>query len=448
MGRKRKEYEEVHADFCIHSEFGLMLILVGVVLFCAFCKSTNLRSAGTRERKGTRVPAVMCANPNCPNRHGNRGPQFSPHTSGNIKVLVENDLKTMIHRLYVKGVHGSTVADEYGVSSSFVSFLRDEIDKAIERGVIRDRLVEQSTDDAAVSIDETFFKIGKTTIYVIIVRGYKSAKVLGVNVSKTRAEADIKKAFDEAQGNTTATITTITCDAWGATRKMAHELRYPLTLIIHPHKAPYDKVVIERVNYTPETREITQVGVPSDILTRRAKREYKYLQTSEPLAPPPKRVRGRPKGAKNKAKPAGKATKPKKEKHVRGIFKVFSSGKRGYVKVFPGKKTLLFPPTVLPPVQQGMSDAMALFAGKFIQNNWSETINNILRRLARLMGLRSEEKLDQRIRTFFIMWNDEPEITEKVFQKRHRANIFLNYHSGMAFNNDLTRLEMPLTVQG
>lgn len=57
-GRKRKEYAEVHIDFCIHSEFGLMFVLVGVVLFCAFCKSKNLRSAGTRERKGTRVPAV------------------------------------------------------------------------------------------------------------------------------------------------------------------------------------------------------------------------------------------------------------------------------------------------------------------------------------------------------------------------------------------------------
>lgn len=447
-GRKRKEYAEIHADFCIHSEFGLMFVLVGVVLFCAFCKSTNLRSAGTRQRKGTRVPAVRCANPDCLNQHGNQGPQFSPHTSGNMKALVEKDLKTMLHRLYVKGVHGSTVADEYGVSPSFVSFLRDEIDKAIERGVIRDRLVEHPTDDAAVSIDETFFEVESVTIYVIIVRGYKSTKVLGVNVSEHRAEDDIKKAFDEAQGNTTLTITTITCDAWGATRKMAHALGYPLTLIIHPHKAPYDKAVIEHIDYTPETREIAQIGVSTDIFTRRGKREYKYRQVSEPLSPPPKRPRGRPKGSKNKPKKASKPAETEKPKHARGIFKVFSSGKKGYVRVFPGQKRLLFPGNVLPAVQQGMNDAMALFAGKYIQNNWSEAINNIMRLLARLMGFRSMEKLSKRIKTFFIMRNDEPEITDDVFFRRHRANIFLNNHSGKAFNNDLTRLDMRLTIYG
>jgi hypothetical protein len=447
-GRKRKEYGEVHADFCITSESGLMFVLVGIVLFCAFCKSTNLRSAGTRKRKNTRVPAIRCANPDCVNRNGNQGPQFSPHTSGNMKVLVEKDLKTMIHRLYVKGVHGSTVADEYGVSSSFVSFLRDEIDKAIERGVIRDRLVEHPVDDAAVSIDETFFEIESVTVYVIIVRGYKSTKVLGINVSEHRAEDDIKKAFDEAQGNTTCTITTITCDAWSATRTMAHALGYPLTLIIHPHKEPYEKAIIEHVDYTPETREITQAGVNTDIFTRRGKREYKYMQVSEPLSPPPKRPRGRPKGSRNKPKSKSKPAKTDKKKHARGIFKVFSSGKKGYVRVFPGQKRLLFPGNVLPAVQQGMNDAMALFAGKYIQNNWSEGINNIIRLLARLMGIRSVEKFNRRIRTFFIMRNDEPEITDKVFPRRHRANIFLNNHSGGAFHNDLARLEMQLTIWG
>ena len=302
VGRKKKEYEEVHVDFCIHSEFGLTFILAGVVLFCAFCKSTNLRSAGTRPRKGTRVPAIRCANPGCLNKNGKQGPQFSPHTSGNIRQLVQEDLQNMVERLYVKGVPGSTVADEYGVSPAFVSFLRDEIDKAIERGVIRDKLVVQPTDDVAVGIDETFFKIESVSIYVIIVRGYTSRKVLGINVSESRKQADIKVAFDEAQQNTRDKITTITCDAWGATIKMAHELCYPLTLIIHPHKRPYDKAVIERVTYTQKTRVITQVGVKTNIFTKRAKREYKYMETTEPLFPPPKRPRGRPKGSKIKQK--------------------------------------------------------------------------------------------------------------------------------------------------
>lgn len=93
-----------------------------------------------------------------------------------------------------------------------------------------------------------------------------------------------------------------------------------------------------------------------------------------------------------------------------------------------------------------MADAITLLAAKCIQNNWSKTINDILRWLARLMGLRSKGRFNQRVWTLFIMRNDEPEITKNMFHTQHGANIYLNNHSGKVYCNDLARLEMPLTV--
>jgi len=138
-------------------------------------------------------------------------------------------------------------------------------------------------------------------IYVIIVRGYKSRKVLGLNVSLTRTEADIRKAFDEAGSNTQEEISVITCDAWGATRKMAHDLMRPITLIIHKHKKPYDKAVIERIEYDGSDRVITQVGIETDIFERRAKREYKHATIVQSTVIPLPRRKGRPKGSKNRS---------------------------------------------------------------------------------------------------------------------------------------------------
>nr|MDO8117214.1 hypothetical protein [Candidatus Sigynarchaeota archaeon] len=130
----------------------------------------------------------------------------------------------------------------------------------------------------------------------------KSRKVLGLYVSLTRTEADIRKAFDEAQVNSMKVINAITCDAWGATRKMAHGLMRPITLIIHKHKKPYDKAVIERIEYQGTDRIITKVGIKTDIFVSRAKREYMHQTTVESTLAPPPRPRGRPKGSKNKGK--------------------------------------------------------------------------------------------------------------------------------------------------
>jgi len=223
---------------------------------------------------------------------------------------VNGKIESIVREMYVNGSKAKSVAYSYGVSETFVSFLRDEVDKTIEEGLLKDELVDEPTDDDKVSMDETFFKIGKDNIYVIITRGYKTKKVLGLHVSLTRKEADIRASFDEAQRNTKKTIDTITCDAWGATKKMARNLMYPVTLIVHRHEKPYDKAVIERIEYNGTDRVITQVGIKTDVFIKRAKREYHYQTHVESTIPAVPKPRGRPKGSKNKPRNTSKKRKP------------------------------------------------------------------------------------------------------------------------------------------
>lgn len=308
VGRKKIECQEIFADFTITSKYGATYEWKNVQLTCPDCKSTNLRTAGTRKRKDTRVQGIICANDDCRKNGRKNGRQFTPYTSGAVDSLVDQDLEEMISMLYLQGAKGKTVAKQYGVSSTFISFLRDEVDEAIERGLIRDSLVDEPTDDTAVSIDEMFFKIGGKTVYVIIVRGYKSRKVLGLHVSNSRKEPDIRKAFDEAQQNTIEQVGIISMDAWGATRKMAYNLLYPVTLIVHKHKKPYDKAVIERVEYDGRNRIIIQIGVKTDIFTKQKKREFRHRHVTKCLIGTKKRPLGRPKGSKNKPKTGKKKT--------------------------------------------------------------------------------------------------------------------------------------------
>ncbi len=313
VGRKKIQYQEIQASISMHSEFGHDIVLENIELTCPDCLQKNIRTAGTRPRKNTRVNAYICQDANCAARRALGTPrQFTLQTSGSIRALINAELESMIESMYLDGAKAKNVARFHKVSDAFMSYLRKEVDAVIDRGLHQDALIEAPTDDTAVSIDETFFKIAGENVYAIFVRGYKTRKVLGVNVSTTRAEIDMRKAFDEAQANASNRITAITADALNATRAMVRHLGYPVTLIIHPHDPPYDKAIIERIEYTPETQAITQIGVKTDIFTKPRKREYKYLQSINKLATASGRPRGHPKGTKNRPRNAKKKVVSKK----------------------------------------------------------------------------------------------------------------------------------------
>jgi hypothetical protein len=335
VGRKKIENEVLECEITFIARSGVTYVLKKVRMTCPDCGSTEVRPFGTRKLKETRVIALVCRNPDCP-REGKKTPrQFSPHTSGAIKVLVNGKIQSMIREIYVGGSKAKSVACSHGVSETFVSFLRDDIDEAIANGLIKDDLVDEPTSDEKVSIDETFFEIGKKKIYVIITRGYKTRKVLGIHVSLTRKEADIRVSFDEAQRNTINRITTISCDAWSATKKMAKNLLYPLTLIVHKHKKPYDKAVIERYEYDGSNRKVTLVGIKTDVFTKRGKREIRYEKHVETTVPPPPNPKGRPKGSKNKPRKTRKKNDLRRGGDQKGSTRFLTVERRDTSRSFP-----------------------------------------------------------------------------------------------------------------
>ena len=446
--RKYVKRPELRASVMIKTEFGAFLILSSFVICCPDCFSTDIVRNGSRPREEGPVAAFLCKNKACRLKRGKKtGRQFTVLTSGEIAKFVEREIGEMIDALYRRGAKAKTIAAQHGVSDAFVSLLRSAVDATIARGKRRDKLVSRKTKDRAVSIDETFFKIDGETIYAIIVRGYRSSKVLGINVSPARAEADMRKAFDEAQANSSERIDVITADAHEATRAMARHLGYPVTLIVHPHKKPYDKAIIERIEYDGAVQVHTLIGVSTDIFKKQKKRQYHFKQVTRPVNPPAPKPRGRPKGSRNKAKTKLNDKKNPKKRGRPSIFDVFKSGRKGYVKVRPGKRQLVFSGVHIPPVVKGMRDAFELFAGKHIQNNHSESTNNVIRTVVFLGGQRSVTCLDRRIRAVMRMRNDPELKPHSRIKHRYRANLYLRRTAGADFKADLSNYSIELQAK-
>jgi len=437
-----------YASITFKAELGTVLLVLSLVLCCPDCFSTDISHNGTREREHCRVEAFICNDHACLIKRGKKtGRQFVVLTSGEITKLVDREIAVMVDALYRRGAKAKTIAAQHGVSDAFVSLLRASVDATIARGVKRDKLVSHKTQDYAVSIDETFFKIDGETVYVIIVRGYKSSKVLGINVSTSRAEVDMRRAFDDAQANTSKRIVVITTDAHEATRAMARHLGYPVTLIVHPHKKPYDKAIIERIEYKGDVQIHTLIGVNTNIFKKQKKRQYTVKQVTRLVNPPAPKPCGRPKGSKNKVKKTLKDKKNPKKRGRPSIFDVFKSGRRGYVKVRPRKRQLVFSNGTIPPVVKSMQDAFELFAGKCIQNNHSETMNNTIRTVVHLGGSRSIKALDGRICTVIRLRNDPALKLYLKSTRRHGARVYLKRMAGADFKADYSNCSIEVQAK-
>jgi hypothetical protein len=84
-----------------------------------------------------------------------------------------------------------------------------------------------------------------------------------------------------------------------------------------------------------------------------------------------------------------------------------------------------------PSTMKGLQDTMALFAGKRVQNNCSETVNSILDRTVSLQGNRYVGKLERRIRTFFIIQNNGMILHGNALGLKHRSSAYLNRIFGL-----------------
>ena len=433
IGRKPKNLIELWHQIFITMINGLAIPLIEIKIRCPECRSWLVGPNGTRKRKNDRVDAFICKNPSCKNEGHKTPKQFIVTTSYEFKKLVQCKLKQLYEDLLKDGAKNKTIAKKYNVSPSEISALRTEIEEAIEKHQTLDSLVDIPQPDKAIAIDETFLKIEGKKVYIMMATGYTTRKVIGIKVSFTRKEQDMRDVYDEAEKNTKYPITAVISDAWNSTIAMVKNLGQEITHVIHKHKKPYDKIVIKHYKYTDVERETTDIGVKTDIMEKRATRQGHYMVKREPLKmSPPKKV-GRPKGSKTKKK--CKVCTKNKKRGRKGLFKVFDKGKKFYLKVDPYRKTVNVSKNLPATVGATLTEVLILFALKSIQNNVSENLNSVLQSLLRLKGPKTIESVEQRIRAFLIVRNI-PEILDEIQIDRNvRGKFFIDNISSIEFSN-------------
>ncbi len=423
VGRIKKIYGPNWQLIEAQSESGARFSLGKIQLLCPACGSSKVGSYGTHGRKNTRVETFQCKDRKCPHlRNHKTSKQFVLTTSYQFNELIFGKLKAFYEDLLKDGAKNKTIAKKYGISESQVSALRTEIESAIDKLNGLDNLVLTPQPDTAVAIDETFLKIEGTPIYVIIATGYTSHKTLGIKVSKSRSELDIREVFDEADGNTERDISAISSDALNATQAMAKNLNREITHIIHPHKKPFKKAIIRHYSYENNERITTTVGVKSNFFKKRGKRQFRYMEARTDLTPKTIKKRGRPKGSKTKKRRKKPITKKKRGR--KGLYTVFEKGTVGYATIDPYRDKLKIGKGLSRPVGAGLNATLKLFPLMSIQNNLAENINSILRATIRLRGPKTIDSVERRIRATLKVRN-HPEILDEVRITRQVRGSFL-----------------------
>jgi len=424
-GRKKKVLIPIFRDLIIIMKGITDLMLGDIPIKCPICGSWKVAPNGTRPRENKRVEAFICRNPKCKNGDHKTPKQFILTTSYEFKRLIFDKLKRLYEDLLKDGAKSKTIAKKYNVSPSQISKLRAVFIEALDKLEGLDNLVKAPQPDRTICMDETFLKIQGTPIYIIVATGYKTHKFLGLKVSKTRKEKDMREVFDEAEKNTKKPISNVISDGWGATQKMTKNLGREITHVIHKHKKPYKKVVARHYFYTKTHRITLNIGVKNDVFKKKRKRAFYYTISKTPLNPAPIKKRGRPKGSKNKPKSKKKSTQPNKQGR-KGLFNVFYKGKRGYVKVDPYRITLRFSKTMDPKIISVLKELFELFVRKTIQNNVAEGSNSVLQSLLKLCGPKTELSVEEKLRCFVIIRN-EPELLSKIEIERNiRGNFITN----------------------
>jgi transposase-like protein len=339
-----------------------------------------------------------------------------------FREMIWLKLQGLSHNLMEDGIKYSALSQQYQISESEISTLRKCIQTTISRHIQTNQLVDVPQPDRAIAMDETYIKIDGKTYYVILATGYTTHKCLGLKVSESRFEQDLRDVFEEADQNTIKGIATITADALNATQAMVKNLGREITLVIHKHKAPYDKVVIRHFTYTPNKRNMAEIGVKTDVFKHRKKREYYWRETVESLLPLTPKKKGRPLGKWKKKK---KPKKPKQKRGRKGLFTVFTQGKRAYMKVDPGRLALQIGPNVSTSVSTGLHAAFELFARMSIQNNLSEHLNSLIKALVGFSGPKQADSISLKIRITFRVWN-QPDLLRQIrVDRQFHGKIFL-----------------------
>ncbi|WP_457557189.1 ogr/Delta-like zinc finger family protein [Candidatus Harpocratesius sp.] len=427
VGRPKKDYSIINSPILIETGIYTSEVLTNVPAICPNCHLTMVGTYSTHKRKKTRIEYFQCKNLDCSHlKDHTSARQFSFTSSWAFINSLNGILKKMTSEIMLGKISQSAIAEKSGVSNALVSFIRTKIEKTLDLLYGLDQLVQEPTDDTAIAGDETFIKINGVSYYILMFTGYTTHKILGIKVSKSRKEKDIRNIFDEAERNTKYPISIITADTWGPMQVMAKNLNKPITLVIHKHKKPYDKAVIWKIEYDKNYRKITKIGIKCDFFKKRAKKEYFYIKTKENIVPQSPKKRGRPKDAKNKQQKKKQKKKQKNTKGRKGIFAPFNRGKQGYAKINPYQKKIQLAKNVSPAVAAALGEIKDLFWRKSISNNLAENKNSVIQAHINLTGPKSPEDLEKRLRSFIIIHNS-PEILDLLMvPHKFRPKIMYN----------------------
>ena len=431
VGRFKKMFHAIIRPIFLDFEDGTRFFVGSIQVLCPECGGNQIRTSGTHTRKNTRVEYFRCYNSNCHSHTIKGGRQFCMTSSKMFQEMVWMKLQHLSHNLMEDGFKYSALAEQYQISISEISTLRRVIQETIITRIHSNQLVDVPQPDQALAIDETYLQIDGKTFYVIIATGYTTHKCLGLKVSQTRNESDLREVFDEADQNVIGGIATITADALNATQAMAKNLNREITLIIHKHKAPYDKVVIRHFSYHEDIRVIGEIGVKTDVFMHRKKKEFHWREIIESIAPPAPKKIGRPLGKWKRKK---KVKKKKQKRGRKGLFTVFDVGKKTYLKVDPGRLTLQIGGSVPATVFTGLHATFGLFAGMSIQNNLSEHLNSLIKALVGFSGPKQADSIENKIRITLRVWN-QPTLLDEIKVGRH-------FH-GLIFLRGLNVREFP-----
>lgn len=339
VGRNKKIYKPLWRPIEVREESGVRFSLGKIQLLCLVCGSPVVGEFGTHPRKIKRLETFHDKNLDCKHLEKYKyRKQFVLTISYQFQELIINKLKIFYEDLMIDGAKQKTIAKKCGISEVQVSALRSEIEAVIDKLNGLDSLVLAHQPDTAITIDETFLKIEGTSLYIIIATGYTSHKTLGIKVSKTRSEEDMREVFAEAEQNIEHTITVVSSDALNATQCALKNLDRENTHVIHPHKKPFKNDIIRHFSYEGNERITTIVGMESNFFKKRGKRQFKYMETRTDLTPKVKGKFGRPKGSKTKKKK--NPPRSKKKRGRKGLYTVFTKGIISYATIDPYRDKL------------------------------------------------------------------------------------------------------------
>ncbi len=425
IGRKKKSYKTLWRSIEALTESGVRIPLGKVQVRCPCCGSFQIGEYGTHARKESRVETFQCKNPRCKHLQGHTTPkQFVLTSSAQFKELIAEKLASFFEDLVLDGAKQKTLAKKYGISEAQVSALRTELERTLDGLESLECLVESLQPDRAIAIDETFLKIERKSIYVILATGYRTHNVLGLKVSETRSESDLREVFDEADRNTTLPLSVITSDALNATQAMVKNLNREIVQVIHPHKRPFKRVIIRHYRYEGTDRITTTIGLKADFFMKRRKRQFRHLESRIDLLPKKKRKRGRPKGSKNKKEKPPHISKKKRGR--KGLLTVFNKGTISYAAIDPYRDTLKVGKKTSSSVAAALNETLKLFSLMSIQNNLAEHKNSLLRSALRLSGPKTINSVERRIRALFKIRNNPELLNEIVISRNIQGDFLIN----------------------